>query len=77
MEDRTPLRDIKPVREHGSPSVGPLNPNSRLGRKAIPFAQGRDQMNATYVGIDVSKKQLDVHVLPSGQAFAVAREAKA
>jgi transposase len=27
----------------------------------------------SYVGIDVSKERLDVHVLPSGQAFAVAR----
>jgi len=31
-------------------------------------------MSAAYVGIDVSKDRLDVHVLPSGQAFAVARD---
>jgi transposase len=30
-------------------------------------------MDATYVGIDVSKDRLDVHVRPSGQSFAVAR----
>jgi len=30
-------------------------------------------MDAVYVGIDVSKDRLDVHVLPSGEAFAVAR----
>jgi transposase len=30
-------------------------------------------MDAVFVGIDVSKDRLDVHVLPSGQAFAVAR----
>jgi transposase len=30
-------------------------------------------MDATYVGIDVSKDRLDVHVRPSGQTFAVAR----
>ena len=30
-------------------------------------------MDEVYVGIDVSKDRLDVHVLPSGQAFAVAR----
>lgn len=29
---------------------------------------------AVMVGIDVSKDRLDVHVLPSGQAFAVARD---
>jgi transposase len=30
-------------------------------------------MDRMYVGIDVSKDRLDVHVRPSGQAFAVAR----
>lgn len=31
-------------------------------------------MDAVYVGIDVSKDRLDVHVLPSGEAFAVMRQ---
>jgi len=31
-------------------------------------------MDARYVGIDVSKDRLDVHVRPSGDAFAVARD---
>jgi transposase len=30
-------------------------------------------MDAIFVGIDVSKDRLDVHVLPAGEAFAVAR----
>jgi transposase len=30
-------------------------------------------MDAVYVGIDVSKDRLDVHVLPQGEAFAVTR----
>jgi transposase len=30
-------------------------------------------MAARYVGVDVSKDRLDVHVLPEGAAFAVAR----
>lgn len=30
----------------------------------------------TYVGIDVSKDRLDVHMRPSGQIFAVARDSK-
>jgi transposase len=68
-----PLRDIKPVWERGSSPVVPSNPNSRLGRKASPVAQGRDQMDAIIVGIDVSKDQLDVAVRPSGDAFVVAR----
>ena len=31
-------------------------------------------MDAVYVGIDVSKDRLDVHVRPTGEAFAVARD---
>ena len=33
-------------------------------------------MDTIVIGIDVSKDRLDVHVLPSGQAFAVARDGK-
>jgi transposase len=33
-------------------------------------------MDAIYVGIDVSKDRLDVHVRPSGEAFAVPRDGK-
>jgi transposase len=33
-------------------------------------------MAMRYVGIDVSKDRLDVHVLPEGMAFAVARDGK-
>jgi transposase len=33
-------------------------------------------MDAIFVGIDVSKDRLDVHVRPSGEAFAVARDGK-
>jgi transposase len=33
-------------------------------------------MDATYVGIDVSKDKLDVYVRPSREAFAVARDGK-
>ena len=33
-------------------------------------------MEAIYVGIDVSKDRLDVHVLPSGETFAVVRDGK-
>jgi hypothetical protein len=29
---------------------------------------------ASFVGIDVSKDRLDIHVRPSGRAFAVARD---
>lgn len=33
-------------------------------------------MDAIYVGIDVSKDRLDVHMRPSGEAFAVPRDGK-
>jgi transposase len=33
-------------------------------------------MDAIFVGIDVSKDQLDVHVLPGAEAFAVARDGR-
>jgi transposase len=33
-------------------------------------------MDAIYVGIDVSKDRLDVHVRPAGQAFVVTRDGK-
>jgi transposase len=33
-------------------------------------------MDAIYVGIDVSKDRLDVHVRPSGEAFVVTRDGK-
>src|SRR5438270_4227828 len=67
---------LKPVPQRGTPSAVPSNPNSRLGRKASPIAQGGVKMDATFVGIDVSKDRLDVHVRPSGEAFAVPRNGK-
>ena len=33
-------------------------------------------MDAIYVGVDVSKDRLDVHVRPSAEAFVVARDGK-
>src|SRR5262249_21620774 len=68
----------KPARERGAPSVGSISPNSRRGRAAIkgasPHAQGREMEN--FVGIDVAKDRLDVHLRPSGESFAIARDSK-
>src|SRR5262249_19846064 len=66
----------EPVPQRGTPSAVPSNPNSRGGRNASPIAQGGVKMDAIYVGIDVSKDRLDVHVRPSGEAFAVTRDGK-
>ena len=66
----------KTVDELGAPPVVPSNPNSRLGRKArSSIRQGRVVMDIITVGIDVSKDRLDVAVRPSGEAFAVERNA--
>ena len=70
------LRDSEPVSEQGSSPAVPSNPNSRLGRQRSPLAQGRDRMDATVVGIDVSKNQLDVHVRGRHESFVVARDAE-
>jgi transposase len=56
------------------------NPNSQQGRMTIPHLQARGTMEepATadcFVGIDISKQQLDVHILPSGHTFSVTRDA--
>lgn len=81
--DGSPYRPwvIEPASEHGAPSVGSKrSPNSRLGRNASPDLQGRvmEQPPTTpsFVGIDVSKDRLDIDVLPSGEAFAVARDGR-
>ena len=70
----------EPVVQRGAPSAAmPKNPNSRQGRcEPIPHQQGRvmdniDRDQDVFVGVDVSKKQLDVHVLPNGDSFSVAR----
>src|SRR6266498_826615 len=64
-------RANKPVPELGAPPAGSVIPNGRKGTS--PHAQGRER-NRMFVGIDVSKDSLDIHILPSGESFAVARD---
>jgi transposase len=69
------------VEKHGAPSTGSIeNPNSRLGLEASPHLQGRVMEQPTtspsFIGIDVSKDRLDVHVRPSGETFAIANDGK-
>src|SRR3954454_22737749 len=73
------LRATRPVGEQGSWPAVPSNPNSRLGRLRSPLAQGWDQMDTLYVGIDVSKDRLDVAVRRNGEgvggeSFVVSRD---
>ncbi len=71
----------KAVREQGAPTVYvQQNPNSRLGRSASSDAQGRVlamEKEQVFIGIDVSKDHLDVHVRPTGEGFAVTRDNEA
>jgi transposase len=74
-----PPRVSEPEKKQGAPSTGSIrNPNSRLGRKPSPHSQGRvmERFPAapSFIGIDVSKDRLDVHVRPSGQCFAALRD---
>src|SRR6266478_3481503 len=74
---RSRPRSNKTIGEHVSPPASvPLNPDSRLGHEASPHAQGWVTMeNNSIVGIDISKDQLDIHVLPSQDSFCVPRDA--
>lgn len=67
------LRSQEAAGERVAPSVVPVNPDSRLDRRtASPHSQGW-VMEPVYVGIDVAKNRLDIHVRPTGDAFALAR----
>ena len=72
-------RVVEPASECGAPFAMQFeSPDSRLGREASPDLQAR-AADATrevqmFVGIDVSKERLDVHVRPSGESFAVPRD---
>src|SRR5437763_6121026 len=68
-------RVSEPGEKHGSPCAVPSNPNSRRGRSRSALRQGWDKMVATFVGIDVSKDRLDVHVRPAAEIFSVSRDA--
>jgi transposase len=63
----------KPVAELGASAVDFVIPNGRLGRTASPHAQGREP-RSMFVGIDVAKDRLDVHVRPTAEAFTVPRD---
>src|SRR5262245_61189865 len=58
------------VTELGAPSTSrTVNPHSRSGRRS-PHSQGR-VMDHLFIGLDVAKAQLDVHVRPTGETFVV------
>ena len=68
---------LKPATEQGAALTATVpNPDSRSGPS--PHLQGRvmDEQLTIFVGIDVSKDRLDVHLRPTDEAFHVARDAK-
>ena len=67
--------DVDPVVQLDRPAARLSTPNSRLGRCASPFVQGWETVIMSYVGIDVSKDRLDVHVAPAGEDWQVSRDA--
>src|SRR5438552_2275787 len=66
------IRSIETVSERGAPSIRSTeNPNSRLGLTS-PHSQGRVMERSLFVGIDVAKDFLDVHVRPTDERWRVA-----
>ena len=64
-------RSVKTVSELGAPPLRSIdNPNSRLGARS-PHLQGRAMERSLFVGIDVAKDSLDVHVRPTDEAWQV------
>jgi len=75
VTDRSPLGTIDPVLEHGSSHHSLKSPNSCEGHRAR-ISQGRDLENTyeevqmSFVGIDVSKSQLDIAVRPDNKRWS-------
>ena len=74
--DRSPLGTIDPVLEHGSSHHSLRSPNSCEGHRSR-ISQGRDlestyeEVQMSFVGIDVSKLQLDIAVRPDNKKWSV------
>lgn len=75
--DRSPLGTIDPVSERGSSHHSLKSPNSCVGHRAR-ISQGRELENThegvqmSFVGIDVSKSQLDIVVRPANKRWSAA-----
>lgn len=75
VTDRSPLGTIDPVLEHGSSHHFLKSPNSCEGHRAR-ISQGRDlenkykEVQMSFIGIDVSKAQLDIAVRPDNKMWS-------
>lgn len=76
VTDRLPLGTIDPVKERGSSHLTLKSPDSCEGHRAR-ISQGRDLENTyeevqmSFVGIDVSKLQLDIAMRPDNKKWSV------
>lgn len=74
-------RSSKTVTELGPTRRLRLNPNSHLGPQARIYKKGFPVMTATppltILGIDVSKKWIDAHLLPGDQTWRIPNEPQA
>ncbi len=64
-----------------APSSSPTSPNSCPSRKLASARRGCAETSCSgssmaFIGIDVSKQRLDVHVRPSGEEWSVANDTK-
>jgi len=76
VTDRLPLGTIDPAKERGSSHHSLTSPNSCEGHRSR-ISQGRDleskyeEVQMSFVGIDVSKLQLDIAVRPDNKKWSV------
>lgn len=61
--ETVPQRGARPSSVQSGQSLGPSSPH----------AQERIKMEQSFVGIDIGKERLDVHVRPGGHAFSAER----
>src|SRR3954463_1438888 len=69
---RSPTGPPRPRQNKGPRRPCPRNPNGHQGREARIQRNRVMDKAPTFVGIDVSKRRLDVHTRPSGESFATA-----
>ena len=72
VSPRTPTAREAVLKHGATPPNGAVNPNSRSG-PVSPHAQGR-VMPPLFVGLDVAKDHLDVHLRPTGETFTVGQD---
>jgi hypothetical protein len=69
---RIPMGPPRPGENTAPRRPRPRNPNGHLGRQArIQRNRVMDEAAPTFVGIDVAKHRLEIHLRPSGEGFTI------